>query len=542
LKRACRLSLPIFAAAVLAAAVVLPAQTVPPPAGPLNPPPATAATDSKSGLSESTTPMTKEQAAALFRSVDEILAFVAKDSHLPASRPVKRKLLTRDQVQRDLRAKMNEDEGAKRLERSELVLKKFGLLDRDFALKPFLLSLLTEQVAAYYEPKTRTVNMLDWVKPEEQKSVLAHELTHAVQDDRVHLEKWGTPGPTDISKNVGDDNRHIQMDEASTARESVTEGQAMAVFVDYELKDTGRTLKDSPEFGDRMREMASDTASSPILARAPLLLQESLLFPYGAGLGFEQQLLQARGVDVAFAGALDRPPASSHEVMHPQDYLAKAPVPVLTMPDIHGLLDKDWDPYDVGVMGELDVRIITELFGGQDLAGPLAEAWNGGIYYAAQRRAAAPAAKQTRSSIGVLYYSQWKNRDSARSFLKIYASELPRKYDSVKRVEQPNADEYHMLFTTSEGDVWLSLDDTGVFVSEGFDRATATQLETKYREAQGRGPLMQAGMSTKPQQELTLGLRSLLPGIGIPRAVIDATWSMTSPAKAHGQQLRWNRN
>ena len=466
--------------------------------------------------------MTKDQAAELFRSVDEILAFVAKDSHLKASRPVKRKLLTREQVQRDLRSKMSEDEGAKRLERSELVLKKFGLLDRDFALKPFLLSLLTEQVAAYYDPKTRTVNMLDWVKPDEQKSVLAHELTHAVQDDRVHLEKWGTPGPTDISKNVGDDNRHIQLDEASTARESVTEGQAMAVFVDYELKDMGKTLADSPEIGDRMREMASDTAGSPILARAPLLLQQSLLFPYGAGLGFEQQLLQSGGVDVAFAGALDRPPASSHEILHAQDYVAKTPVPVLTMPDIHGLLDKDWDPYDVGVMGELDVRIITELFGGQAMAGPLAVAWNGGIYYAAQNRNASPAMKLTPASIGTIYYSQWKNRDSARSFLKIYAGALPRKYRSLKKVDLPNGDEDHLLFTTPEGDVWLSLDDTGVFISEGFDRAVATQLETKYREVQGRGPLMQAG-SQMPQHELTMGVRSLLPGIGMPRAVIDAT-------------------
>lgn len=522
MKRACCLPLSLFAAAVLATTVALPAQTVqPPPAAPVNPPPATATTDSKSGLSESNAPMTKEQAAELFRSVDEILTFVAKDSHLKAARPVKRKLLTRDQVQHELRSKMNDDEGAKRLERSELVLKKFGLLDPDFALKPFLLSLLTEQVAAYYEPKTRTVNMLDWVKPDEQKSVLAHELTHAVQDDRVHLEKWGSPGPTDISKNVVGDNRHIQLDEASTARESVTEGQAMAVFVDYELKDTGKTLMDSPEVGDRMREMASDTAGSPVLARAPLLLQESLLFPYGAGLGFEQQLLQSRGVDAAFAGALDRPPASSHEVMHPQDYLAKAPVPLLTMPDIHGLLDKDWEPYDVGVMGELDVRIITELFGGQTLAGPLAQAWNGGIYYAAQRRNASAAVKQTRASIGVLYYSQWKNRDSARSFLKVYAGQLSRKYNSLKKVDLANGDEDHMLFTTSEGDVCLSLEDTGVFISEGYDRATAAQLETKYREAQGRGPLMQAGRPLTPH-ELTMGFRSLMPGIGVPRAVIDA--------------------
>ncbi|WP_052200493.1 hypothetical protein [Terriglobus sp. TAA 43] len=480
------------------------------------PPPAPPPVQTAKPQSDADTHMTKSQAADLFKSVDEVIGFVASDSHLKATRPVKRRLLTRPEVNKELMDRMKEDEGAKRLQRSELVLKKFGFIERDFHLQPFLLSLLTEQVAAFYDPKTRTVNMLDWVKPDEQKPVLAHELTHAVQDDRVKLEKWGSPAPTAIAKNVREDNEHIQLDEASTARESVTEGQAMAVFVDYELQPMGKTLKDAPEFGERVREMSSDTSGSPVLSRAPLLLQESLLFPYGQGLAFEQAILQAKGVDAAFAGTLDRPPTSSHEVMHPEVYMAKTPVPVLTMPNVHTLLDKDWDPYDVGVMGELDVRIITELFGGRAMADPLAVAWNGGIYYAAQKKTGAD--KASPSSIGIVYYSQWKNQDSARSFLKIYASQLPRKYRSLKQVDIPNGDDDHLLFSTEEGDVWLSLDaGGGVFLSEGFDRDTAKKLETLYREVQGHGPLQQA--SEQPMHELTSGLRNLMPGI--PKAALD---------------------
>ncbi len=472
------------------------------------------------------THITKEQAGELFRSVDEILRFVSSDSHLQATRPVRRKLLTRDEVKRELSKKLNEDEGAKRMERAELVLKKFGLLDRDFHLRTFLLSLLTEQVAAFYDPKTRTVNLIDWVQPDEQRPVLAHELTHALQDDHVHLEKWGSPAPNNVSRTAGDDNRHIQLDEASTARESVTEGQAMVTFVDYELKPLGKTLAGAPEFGDRVREMSTNTAGSPILARAPLLLQQSLLFPYNAGLAFEQALLISGGVDVAFAGALDRPPSSSHEIMHPEDYLQHVPVPVLAMPDIHPLLDKDWEPYDVGVMGELDVHMLTELFGGQQMAGPLAVAWDGGIYYAAQRRSATPAQKTSAASIGILYYSQWKNRDSARSFLKVYASQLPRKYDSLKPVEQPDGDADHLLFTTAEGDVCLSLEDKGVFIAEGFDRGTAKELQAKFRDAQGHGPLQTAGTGLS-QHELTMGFSRLLPGIGIPRAAAASAGHLT---------------
>ena len=39
------------------------------------------------------------------------------------------------------------------------------------------------------------------------------------------------------------------MDEADTARDAVAEGQAMAVFVDYTLRPTGKTLADAPELG-----------------------------------------------------------------------------------------------------------------------------------------------------------------------------------------------------------------------------------------------------------------------------------------------------
>src|SRR3979411_2233267 len=166
----------------------------------------------------SQTPMTKEQAKELFRSVDEILSFVSTDTKLPIEHSVKRKLISRDEVNRYLREKFDEDQGAKRMERSEIVLKKFGLLDRDFHLRPFLLSLLTEQIAGFYDNKTKTVNLLDWIKPEEQKPVLAHELTHALQDQKVGLTKWSSVSLNGPSHNVQEDNRHLQGDEADTER------------------------------------------------------------------------------------------------------------------------------------------------------------------------------------------------------------------------------------------------------------------------------------------------------------------------------------
>jgi hypothetical protein len=392
------------------------------------------------------------------------------------------------------------------MERSELVLKKFGFLDRDFHLKPFLLSLLTEQIAGFYDNKTKQMTLLDWVPIEEQKPVMAHELTHALQDQKVGLEKWGEQEMDGVAKNVEEDNKHIATDETDTAREAVLEGQAMVSFADHMLADNGqagKTLKDFPQLSQQMEASAGDMTGSPVLARAPLVLQQALLFPYTSGLSFEQAVLMQKGTQAAFAGVLDAPPSSSYEILTPQSYLRHAPVPVMVLPDIHPMLSAaGYDPYDVGVMGELDVRMTAELFGGRPLAEALAPEWDGGIYYAAQRRAATPAEKETTASLGLLYSSRWKNEDSARSFFEVFEQEMPREYDGLVRRTADEKDENERVYTTREGDVLLTLEGKTVWVSEGFDLALARKLREAVDEAnvQGHGPVMTAGSGSRKQE------------------------------------------
>ena len=460
--------------------------------------PVTPATNAGTQGETAHAPLTKEQAKELFRSVDEILSFVSKDTDLPIVHSVKRKLITRDEVNKYLVEKFDEDEGAKRLARSEIVLKKFGLLDRDFHLRDFMISLLTEQVAGFYDNKTKTVNLLDWIDPDEQKPVLAHELTHALQDQRVDLAKWSEVGSEAIAKNVEEDNQHIQTDEGDTARDAVAEGQAMVVYFDYSLRSTGKTLENSPGLLSQLKDTVMDTSGSPILARAPLLLQRSLMFPYAEGLQFEDAILVKAGKDAAFGNVLASPPASTFEIMNPAAYMAHVPVPVLRMPDIHPLIDAEYTPYDVGVMGEFDVRILTELFGGEQVAGELTPEWNGGIYYAAQKKSAVTEAeKASTASIGLLYYSKWKNEDSARTFVRVYAGQLARKYSGLVRRKKDEADENEQVYSTDEGDVLLSMVGTGVFVSEGFPLELARKLRDSIASVQSDAPLQVADAAGK---------------------------------------------
>ena len=441
------------------------------------------------------THITPEQAKQLFALVDQLLKFSSDETGLPIKSDVKRQLTTRAAVESYLTEKFNDDEDAKRMQRSEIVLKKFGLLDRDFDLKPFLLSLLKEQIEAYYDPKSKTVNLLDWVSIDEQKPVLAHELTHALQDQHVNLDKWSDQTPPDVSLNSNDDTVHLAKDELDTAREAVTEGQATAVMIDNILKPKGHSLLKDPEVVEGFKQEMTGSGDSPVLARAPLLLSESLMFPYRDGLSFEQDVWMDQGQAAAFAGALDRPPTSSWEIINPREYEKRHLPAVPLLPDIHPLVDKLYRPYDIGQVGQLDVHILTAIFGGDASSRDLTPAWDGGIYWAGQLRSATAADQANTKSIALLYLSTWKSPSSAEAFAKLYAKELGRKYSGLKpdlanqHTAPANQADQEQVYSTTEGPVVITTRGKMVFVSESFDLALARKLTALILDAQGAGEM-----------------------------------------------------
>src|SRR5437764_10624667 len=197
--------------------------------------------------------ITPAEAKELFQSVDEIIQFASKDTLLPLKHPVKKAMVDRVGVEKYVGEKFKDDADRIRFERSELVLKKFGLLPRTFNLHDFLIKLLGEQVAGYYDEKTKTINLLDWVSLDMQKPVMAHELTHALQDQSFDLGKMMKKEEEIEKRGPVDPNALIKIDEASACRSAVLEGQAMIVLVDYILAPAGRSVEDAPGLVDVMR-------------------------------------------------------------------------------------------------------------------------------------------------------------------------------------------------------------------------------------------------------------------------------------------------
>jgi hypothetical protein len=526
----------------LAGATTLAAQQVSAPNPQAPPPQGTPGSGGKNAKGPETK-ITPEQAKQLFALVDQLMQFSSQETGLPIKSSVKRQLTSRVEVEGYLKSKFDEDESAKRLQRGEIVLKKFGLLDHDFDLKPFLLALLKEQIEAYYDSKTKTVNMLDWVSIDEQKPVLAHELTHALQDQHIDLEKWSDQTPSDVSVTYRQDIDHLAKDEMDTAREAVAEGQATAVMMDNILKPMGKSLLKDPEVIEFIKQQMNGSDNSPVMARAPLLLSESLLFPYREGLSFEQDLWMDQGQKAAFAGALDRPPSSTWEIINPREF-EKSKIPVVPLlPDIHPLLDKQYKPYDIGQVGELDLHILTQLFGGDAAARDLSPAWDGGIYWAGQQRNATPADQASTKSIAFFYLSAWKSDASAQAFAKLYTNSLGRKYSGLHPDEKATlsapadapAGTVEKVFSTDEGPVVITTRGKQVFVAESFDLSTARKLTALILDAQVSGelkmasvqrtasPLTSATTIPVPSSTLSGGLVRLFATSGVMKSAVQAT-------------------
>jgi hypothetical protein len=452
---------------------VLPAQV--PPAQ--NPPPQTPPAEKPE------IKITPRQAEELFHSVDEILAFDSKQTGLPIKKPVKRRLTSRDEVEAYLTKHMK-DEDLKRLQRSELVLKKFGLLPRDFDLEKLLVALLREQVAGYYDPKTKTVNLLDWVPMEEQEPVMAHELTHALQDQAIGLDKWMRRGEKDLGELRKDPtSTDIENDEMDDTREAVIEGQAETAMMQYELAPVGRSILDSPDLVDAMEsQMSSGTDDSKVFKDAPIFLRESLTFPYSYGLKFEVKLLEKGGKQEAFAGVLASPPHTTRQIMQPETYLSGEQIPA--MPVVEFKHDfKDYVKFDIGAMGEFDVAVLIEQYAGKKLSEQLYPEWRGGYYYAARPKhnAAAP--------LGLLYVSRWSTPEKASEFAEIYARSLAKRYKKAEEVADPSSlrpsdhpADVDVLrgrhaWITEEGSVVIEEHGDTVLVTESMDAGTTATLE-----------------------------------------------------------------
>jgi hypothetical protein len=269
-----------------------------------------------------------------------------------------------------------------------------GLIPDTLDLEAFLIELLTEQVVGYYDPSTKVLYVVEGAPREQVSAIVLHELVHALQDQYINLDS-------------------IQRMEGSTDRQRA----AQAVFEGQATLETVKALLGAdlasrlPGGWDRIRQAIRDNSGlMPVFSTAPLILQETLIFPYLSGAEFMRTFEQRRPGGSPFEGM----PVSSEQIMHPEAYFAdrrdEPTTVVLPAPRTGAAFYRD-------NLGEFEIRLLLfQHLGDQNRAVRAAAGWDGDQYTVVR----------TPRGEGMAWLTIWDSPVDAGEFLEALRETLPK--------------------------------------------------------------------------------------------------------------------
>ena len=236
---------------------------------------------------------------------------------------------------------------------------RMGLLPAGSDLRALQLALFEEQALGFYDQDTRQMTLVErgsgTFGPLE-RATLAHEYTHALQDQHFGLADLGL-----------DD---LTQGDRALARLALIEGDASLLMQQWAAENLS--------FADAMKVLlqALDPRQQAVLAGMPPILQRQLMFPYLDGLAFVTGL-QAAGGWTAVDAAYSRPPDSTEQILHPEKYtVGEGPVAV-TPADELGRLGVGWTETLADTLGELTISVWLEPAAGTKDAAAAAAGWGG---------------------------------------------------------------------------------------------------------------------------------------------------------------------
>jgi hypothetical protein len=342
--------------------------------------------------------------AGLAAMIDSLLPPIVQASGLELRRPVEYELQSpaaaRAFIERQLDEQMGEMSGMER------AYKQLGLLPDTLDLRALLVDLYTEQVVGYYDPRTSRLYVVQGIDRRDAAPVVAHELVHALQDQRVNLDSLVAPAR-------GNDRQ--------MAAQAAAEGQATLVMMAIQAAETaGRPIDPGalPDLGPLLGPaLEAQHDAFPVFARAPRLIRESLLFPYLHGTSFIQALYRYRPVGddrppVPFGDFL---PTSTQQVMSPVDRFLRARAEPLEL--TLGPPGDGWVLVYENTLGKFELSVLLAEHLGE-AAAEVAVGWAGDRYALLEGPA---------GQVALAWYSVWRHAAAADRFATRYRQLLDRR-------------------------------------------------------------------------------------------------------------------
>jgi hypothetical protein len=387
------------------------------------------------------------------QAADQVLATMSKLIDLPIKEPLKKSLRSKDDIRAFVVQQDKDDKDEAQKYADDKTMEAFGLIPKGFPIESFMEDVLTDQIAGLYDPKGKEFYIADWIAIDEQKEVMAHELTHALEDQSFHIDPWIKAARPN--------------DDAELARDSVSEGSAMAAMLDYALQDEHLNVRALPDVSALIEASAvGEMDKDPKLSKAPVYIRDSLIFPYLAGVTFTQQFLKAHSGWQDLHLLFERPPVSTQQIMHPEKYLANVQPVATKLPDWKGLAPADWKLLEENDMGEFGLQEILKQYLGEEAAKLTSPGWTGDRYAVFEDTKA--------KTLPVVFLLDMDNQEDAARFVGQYSSALEIKYPvRTDLFRRPNFFEFQ---TDGEG-VFVRVMGTRCLVVEEASRETFDKID-----------------------------------------------------------------
>lgn len=301
------------------------------------------------------------QATQLMDLAQQTAETMARVRGLSLDHEVRRGVMSRDAIVARLREKTAHEYPPGEIVLEGELYKRLGLLPDAMDYEQTMFSLLEEQVAGFYDPDEQTLYIADWLPAMAQPVTMAHEITHALQDQHFHIGQY-----THHVRGRGD---------AQTAAMAVIEGDATAAMLDYAMAPMGRHARDLPNVVGMIASQLQG-ADQQRLREAPRALRETLLFPYLAGLDLCVRALRAGDGYSQVDALLAHPPDSTEQVLHAEKLAAReAPVTVAAV--VPPALAGEYELAYHDVAGEMGARLFFYTGVPDERAHAAAQGWGG---------------------------------------------------------------------------------------------------------------------------------------------------------------------
>lgn len=317
---------------------------------------------------------------------------------LKFKKPPRIETRSRPQVRAFVAQEFLDPAAQKDLAGTEASYKRFGMIPDSLNLQKFMVDLLEEQIVGYYDPKTKVLYVVDGSPREAVEITVTHELVHALQDQYISLDSiQGVHGQND----------------RSSAAQAIFEGQAVYEQIAASLGGSNVAIN-LPGGWDRIRDMIRENQSAmPIFAAAPLVIQETLIFPYLSGAEFVRNFKDRRAGQSIYEDI----PVSTEQILHPVAYFARRDAPTtITLGKVAGT------PVYENTLGEFETRLfIYQHLGDQNESVRAATGWDGDRYMLFN----------TAGGQGLVWVTVWDSPVEAAEFYDIADQAIQKRF-SVK--------------------------------------------------------------------------------------------------------------